>query len=179
MIPAVRVSSFLVISTKRSAWADGPKVYTSAVAMSDLKVGDILAEGFSLTGDYEKYIENMERGMFRMNWSIYEWEEARVGDMFYMMRVGDRKAGIVFSGIIVSNPYVMDDWAGTTKRRLYVDLVCMNAVAPGEKPMLSLDMLQTAIPEYNWAKGHSGVLIPDSVAEKIVGLMDKDAHVLN
>ena len=129
--------------------------------------------------DYEKCIENMERGMFRMNWSIYEWEEARVGDMFYMMRVGDIKAGIVFSGIIVSDPYVMDDWAGTSKRRLYVDLVCMNAVAPGEKPMLSLDMLQTAMPEYNWAKGHSGVLLPDNVAEKMVGLMDKDAHVLN
>ena len=27
--------------------------------------------------DYEKCLENMERGMFRMNWSIYEWEEAR------------------------------------------------------------------------------------------------------
>ena len=63
--------------------------------------------------DYEKCVENMERGMFRMNWSIYKWEEARVGDMFFMMRVGDDKAGIVFSGIIVSDPYVMDDWAGT------------------------------------------------------------------
>ena len=129
--------------------------------------------------DYEKCIENMERGMFRMNWSIYEWEEARVGDMFYMMRVGDKKAGIVFSGLIISDPYVMDDWAGSSKRRLYVDLVCMNATAPGEKPMLSLDMLQTAMPEYNWAKGHSGVLLPDNVAEKIIGLMEKDAPVLN
>lgn len=129
--------------------------------------------------DYEKCIENMERGMFRMNWSIYEWEEARVGDMFYMMRVGDKKAGIVFSGIIASDPYVMDDWAGTSKRRLYVDLVCMRAVAPDEKPMVSLDMLQTAIPEINWAKGHSGVLLSETVAEKIVGLMDNDAPALN
>ena len=129
--------------------------------------------------DYEKCLENMERGMFRMNWSIYEWEQARVGDMFYMMRVGDKKAGIVFSGLIVSDPYVMDDWAGTSKRRLYVDLVCMNAVAPDEKPMVSLEMLETAIPEINWAKGHSGVLLSDTVAEKIVGLMDNDAPALN
>ena len=129
--------------------------------------------------DYEKCLENMERGMFRMNWSIYDWEEARVGDMFYMMRVGDKKAGIVFSGLIASNPYVQDDWAGTSKRRLYVDLVCMNAVAPDEKPMVSLDILQTVIPEINWAKGHSGVLLSDTVAEKIAGLMDNDASVLN
>ena len=117
--------------------------------------------------------------MFRMNWSIYEWEEARVGDMFYMMRVGDKKAGIVFSGLIVSDPYVMDDWAGSSKRRLYVDLVCMNAVAPGEKPLVSLDLLQTTIPEIDWAKGHSGILLPDNVAEKIAGLMDNDAPMLN
>ena len=129
--------------------------------------------------DYEECIENMKCGIFRMNWSIYDWEDARVGDIFYMLRVGDKKAGLVFSGLIVSNPYVMDDWAGTSKRRLYVDLVCMNAVAPDEKPMVSLDMLQTVIPEINWAKGHSGVLLSDTIAEKIVGLMGNDASVLN
>ena len=129
--------------------------------------------------DYEECIENMECGMFRMNWSIYEWEEARVGDMFYMMRVGDKKAGIVFSGLIVSDPYVKDDWAGTSKRRHYVDMVCMNAVAPGEKPLVSLDMLQITIPEIDWAKGHSGVLLSDTISEKIAGLMDTDALTLN
>ena len=129
--------------------------------------------------DYESCLENMEHGMFRMNWSIYEWEEARRGDMFYMLSVGDSKAGIVFNGLIVSDPYVMDDWAGSSKRRLYVDLVCMNVVAPDEKPIVSLEMLQTTIPEFNWAKGHSGTLLPDKVAEKIVGLMDKDAPLLN
>lgn len=129
--------------------------------------------------DYENCVENMVQGMFRLNWSIYEWEEARRGDIFYMLRVGDNKAGIVFSGLIVSDPYVMDDWAGSSKRRLYVDLVCMNAVSPDEKPIVSLEMLKTAIPEFNWAKGHSGTLLPDRVAEKIAGLMDKDAPLLN
>lgn len=129
--------------------------------------------------DYENCLGHMVHGMFRKNWSIYEWEEARRGDMFYMLRVGDGKAGIAFSGLIVSDPYVMDDWAGSSKRRLYVDLVCMNAIAPDEKPIVSLEMLQTSIPEFNWAKGHSGILLPDNVAEKIVGLMDKDAPLLN
>ena len=31
----------------------------------------------------------------------------------------------------------------------------------------------------NWAKGHSGVLLSDNVAEKIAGLMEKDAPALN
>ena len=43
--------ALLVMTT--GAWADELKVYTSAVAIADLKVGDILADGFSLTGEYE------------------------------------------------------------------------------------------------------------------------------
>ena len=52
--------------------------------------------------DYEECVANMTNGMFRINWSIYDWEEARRGDFFHMMRVGDDKAGIVFSGQFLS-----------------------------------------------------------------------------
>ena len=38
-----------LLAMTTGAWAEEPKVYTSAVAFADLKVGDILAEGFSLT----------------------------------------------------------------------------------------------------------------------------------
>jgi hypothetical protein len=123
--------------------------------------------------NYEECVENMNRGIFRINWSIYEWEEARIGDMFYMLRVGDDKAGIVFNGMIVSNPYVMDDWAGSSKRRLYVDMACVNPVEPGEKPELTLEKLQSAIPEYDWAKGHSGEQLPDDVADKFIELYNE------
>ncbi len=74
--------------------------------------------------DFKESVEDMIHGsMFRMNWSIHEWEEARRGDIFYMMRVGDDKAGIVFNGLFISDPYPSDDWAGSTKRRMYVDMV--------------------------------------------------------
>ena len=117
--------------------------------------------------DYEESIENMVYDMFRMNWSIYEWEEARRGDMFYMMRVGDDKAGIVFNGQFISDPYPGDDWAGSNRRRMYVDMVCQNATEPGETPFISLEKLKEAIPTYNWEKGHSGELLPEDVREKL------------
>lgn len=120
--------------------------------------------------DYEKCIENMVHGMFRMNWSIYEWEEARIGDLFYMIRVGDDKAGIVFSGQFISDPYPADDWAGTTKRRMYVDMICTNPVEPGAKPRISLEKLQKAIPDFEWSKGHSGALLSEEVATKLENL---------
>lgn len=114
--------------------------------------------------DYEECVENMVHGMFRMNWSIREWEEARRGDFFYMLRVGDDKAGIVFSGQFISDPYPGDDWAGSTKRRMYADMICSNPVEPGIKPSLSLERLQREIPAFDWAKGHSGVLLSEDVS---------------
>ena len=39
----------LLLTAVTGAWADEPKVYTTAVDVTSLKVGDILAEGFSLT----------------------------------------------------------------------------------------------------------------------------------
>ena len=109
-----------------------------------------------------------------MNWSIYEWEEARRGDCFYMMRVGDEKAGILFNGQFLSDPYPSDDWAGSTKRRMYVDMICRNPVEPGEVPSVSLDKLKEAIPSYDWPKGHSGALLPNDIAEKLLELWNED-----
>lgn len=124
--------------------------------------------------DYEECVENSVHGMFRMNWSIREWEEARRGDFFYMLRVGDDKAGIVFSGQFVSDSYPADDWAGSTKRRMYVDLVCMNSAEPGVKLSVTLDKLQKVIPAFEWEKGHSGILIPDDAVMKLDEMLKKD-----
>lgn len=124
--------------------------------------------------DFEECVANMVHGMFRMNWSIYEWEEARRGDMFFMMRVGDDKAGIVFLGQFITDPYPSDDWAGSTKRRMYVDMVCMNPVEPGAKPRISLEKLQNAIPEFEWSKGHSGALLSDEVFTKLEELLEEE-----
>lgn len=117
--------------------------------------------------DYEACVADMQDGMFFMNWSIREWEEARRGDLFYMMRVGDDKAGIVFNGLLVSDPYPSDDWAGSTKRRMYVDIVCMNPVKPGEVPLLSLNTLKKTIPSIEWGKGSSGVQMSKDVVDAL------------
>jgi len=124
--------------------------------------------------DYEDCVANMENGMFRLNWSIFEWEEARRGDLFYMMRVGDDKSGIVFNGQFISDPYPDDDWAGSTKRRMYVDMVCTNPVASGEKPMLSLEKLKADIPAIEWEKGHSGSMLSNEVAEELSNLWNEE-----
>ena len=117
--------------------------------------------------DYRECMENMIHGMFRLNWTISEWEEARRGDQFYMMRVGDDKAGIVFCGQFISDPYPGDDWAGSNKRRMYVDMVCWGAVDEGTPPLIPLSILQEFIPSVEWQKRHSGELLSDDVVQKL------------
>ena len=112
--------------------------------------------------DFEACMENRVHGMLRMDWSIYEWQEARRGDFFYMMRTGDDKAGIVFCGQFLSDPYPADDWAGSTKRRMYVDMICYNAES-GSAPHISLEKLQATIPSFDWQKGHSGELLSEEI----------------
>ena len=124
--------------------------------------------------DFEACMENRVHGMFRMDWSIYEWQEARRGDFFYMMRIGDDKAGIVFTGQFISDPYPGDDWAGTNKRRMYVDMIVTNSVEPGAAPRVSLEKLQEAIPEYEWAKGHSGVLLSEEIVTKLDEMCEEE-----
>lgn len=124
--------------------------------------------------DYEECVAHAENGTFRLNWSIYDWQEARRGDMFYMLRTGDDKTGLVFSGQFISDPYPGDDWAGTNKRRMYVDMVVYNFIEPGAAPRISIDKLQAAIPSYEWAKGHSGALLSEEEVEKIVELLDEE-----
>ena len=123
--------------------------------------------------DYKECVENMIHGMFRMNWSIKEWEEARRGDFFYMMRTGDDKAGVVFNGQFISDPYPGEDWAGTNKRRMYVDMICTNPVNLDAKPRVSLERLQELIPSFEWTKGHSGVLLPEEVTAQLDELFEE------
>jgi hypothetical protein len=121
--------------------------------------------------DYKEYYKHMNNGMFKLDWSIYDWQEARRGDFFYMMRTGDDKAGIVFCGQFITDPYPADDWAGSTKRRMYVDMICMTPAEPGQNARIPLEKLQENIPEIDWSKGHSGELLSEDIATKLGKLL--------
>lgn len=126
--------------------------------------------------DYQACLADMVHGMFRMNWSIYDWQEARRGDFFYMMRTGDDKAGIVFTGQFITDPYPGEDWAGSNKRRMYVDMYCLGASKPNAKPKIPLKKLEAAIPSIEWNQGHSGEQIPEEVIKEMELLWDKEGR---
>lgn len=97
---------------------------------------------------------------FLGDWSIYEWENADMGDEYIMVRVGDGPNGVVFHGVFRSEPYEGGDWAGTGKKRHYVDITIDDPCDPDE-PMISVEQLEAVLPEIEWRRGHSGQLMSE------------------
>lgn len=103
---------------------------------------------------------------FRIDWSVWNYDEAQYGDFFIMMRVGEYKPGIVFYGSFVSNPYSDDDWAGSDKKRHYVLMDCFGFTEDDE-PIISEEDLLKEVPGVEWGHGHSGVELSEEVAAQV------------
>ncbi len=103
---------------------------------------------------------------FQGDWSIYEWEEADEGDEYYMVRVGEGPNGVVYHGTFLSEPYEGPDWAGTNKKRHYVDISIEDPCDP-DHPCITIEQLSNAIPEIEWGRGHSGQLLTEEQADKL------------
>ncbi|MDE5903667.1 MAG: hypothetical protein K2H21_10685 [Muribaculaceae bacterium] len=117
--------------------------------------------------EYRRCVHTYEWG-FSADWSIWDWQKARMGDKFFMLREGDGvNPGIIYRGEFTSDPYEGDDWAGSDRKRYYVDMDCWGAVDPDEVPAIPTAVLDAAIPDINWHKGHSGELLPRAVAEAL------------
>lgn len=107
-----------------------------------------------------------ESDAFAYNWSVWDYKDVHEGDQFFMLREGDgENPGIVFRGVFTSEPYEGDDWAGTDRKRHYVDFECWDCADPDGVPCITLEQLQEALPDIDWTKGHSGELLSPETAE--------------
>lgn len=107
---------------------------------------------------------------FRIDWSVWDYDQAQCGDCFVMMRVGDYKPGIVFYGRFMSHPYTDTDWAGTDKKRHYVLMDCFGFHENGD-PVVTAGSLQSLLPEVNWMHGHSGEVLDDDIAKRLTEIL--------
>ena len=107
------------------------------------------------------------------NWSVWEYEKAKKGDRFVMVRCGEGKTGIVMSGIFDSNPYQGEDWSGKGRKVFYMDMEPNFIADPEEAKIITTDELQKAIPSFDWSGGHSGRLLNDEQARQLEVLLGK------
>ena len=93
------------------------------------------------------------------NWSVWEHEKAKLGDRFFMVKVGDGNTGIVMSGVFTSNPYEAEDWSGKGRQTFYMDMKPNAIMNPTTAPMITTKQLMKEIPSFKWTGGHSGRLL--------------------
>lgn len=121
---------------------------------------------------FEQDFHYLEYGEF--NWSVWDWQNARSGDNFYMVKCGEGKTGIVMKGFFTSNPYEADDWSGKNRQVHYMDYRPTFMIHPNHpKGMLTTDVLDKEIPGFEWNGGHSGRELPQDMAAKLDSLWDK------
>lgn len=128
--------------------------------------------------DYEYALAHVHREGFYYDWSIWDYRKARVGDTFYMIRVGEGNTGIVMRGTLASRAFRGEDWSGRGRSVYYVRMYPEYMFHPESPSILSTGVLNAFIPEVNWNEGHSGVLLSDEVAEKLDRLWRKFIHKL-
>lgn len=105
---------------------------------------------------------------FDYNWSVWNWQEIHKGDRFFMVKVGMYgQTGIVASGEVTSEPYKDEDWSGKVRETYYVDFQPDVLLNPDALPILSCRELERAIPDFEWARGHSGLVLTDLQAQKL------------
>ena len=101
------------------------------------------------------------------NWSVWDYEKARYGDRFYLVRCGQGNTGVVMSGVFVSNPYQSGDWSGRGRVTYYMDMYPNVILNPDMAPMITTLQLQKAIPSFDWTGGRSGRVLNPEEAKKM------------
>lgn len=122
----------------------------------------------------ERFQEDLLDHMFYdFNWSIWEHEQLRPGDRFFLIRVGEGKTGLAMAGTVISNPYKDEDWSGKGRETYYADLDILDVYDTDTSEFISTEELQKAIPDFEWNGGHSGMYLTDEQSEVLELLYEK------
>lgn len=115
---------------------------------------------------YEQWVRNF-RNVNDMNWSVWEHDKASCGDRFFLVKVGEGETGVVASGHFCSVPYISEDWSGKGRIVYYMNLDTDRIFNPWRTQILSTEVLQKYIPDFDWTGGHSGRLLSASDSRKL------------
>ena len=93
------------------------------------------------------------------DWSVHEWQKARKGDRFFMVRVGEGNTGIFTAGRFTSDPYPGSDWSGKGREVYYMRMEFEAVFHPDRSDIITQKELERELPHLDWQRGHSGELL--------------------
>ncbi|MDE6300807.1 MAG: hypothetical protein K2M19_03745 [Muribaculaceae bacterium] len=106
-------------------------------------------------------------GNVGMNWSIWDADKVKTGDVCFLLKVGYGQTGITARGTITSDPYSGEDWAWRNRPTMYCDFDFETMINPDAYPLLNSAELTKAIPDFDWYGGHSGIVLTEKQGDKL------------
>lgn len=101
------------------------------------------------------------------DWSVHDWQKARKGDRFFMLRVGGGNTGVFAAGRFTSDPFLGDDWSGRGREVHYMTMEFETVFHPERAEIITTEELRAELPEIDWSGGHSGVMLDAESAERL------------
>lgn len=101
------------------------------------------------------------------DWSVHDWQKARKGDRFFMLRVGEGNTGVFAAGRFTSDPFLGDDWSGKGREVHYMTMEFETIFHPERAEIITTEELRAELPEIDWSGGHSGVMLDAESAERL------------
>ena len=101
------------------------------------------------------------------DWSVHEWQKARKGDRFFMVRVGEGNTGVFAAGRFTSEPYKDEDWSGKGREVYYMKMEFEAVFHPERSEIISTAELEREMPHLEWHKGHSGQMLEKEDAVRL------------
>lgn len=106
-------------------------------------------------------------GNIGMNWSVWDADKVKEGDICFLLKVGYGQTGIVARGTITSDSYSGEDWSWRNRPTKYCDFDFNTMINPDAYPILNSSELTKAIPDFDWDGGHSGIVLTEKQAEEL------------
>ncbi|CAM5225542.1 McrB family protein [Alishewanella longhuensis] len=92
-------------------------------------------------------------------------QKPKVGDRFYLMRVGEEPKGIVASGTVVRESFADTDWRDQHKTKRYIGILPDQTRPKPINGMVTLEQLKTKVSsKFKWTPESSGIEIYPDVA---------------
>jgi 5-methylcytosine-specific restriction protein A len=111
---------------------------------------------------------------YPIRWSCGNTKKIQIGDVFFLMRLGEDPKGIIACGYVGSAPQALPHWdaekqaAGLTALRTDMQFRIL-----AEKPMLSLALLEREFPNVRWTPQASAMSLPHDVAQSLMGRLQE------
>lgn len=93
------------------------------------------------------------------DWSVHEWQKARKGDRFFMVRVGEGNTGVFAAGRFTSEPYEDEDWSDKKRNVHYMQMEFEAVFHPERSEIITTAELEAELSHIDWRKGHSGQML--------------------